>query len=589
MNHTGIIVKKEIREMITPGSVASILIMVVLFAGMGGLIGGEVEKSVSLPYFGIVSEDGYEFDCDVGNGTVEHISWDPVGFLESVYGDESYRITVMDAATDGSPQDIVAEMEEKGLGNAIVMPSREAFGAAMESQTPAAVLQYYIYQPTGMFGGISSSVMGSIVSYLNADLSSRIVEAGGLTDYTFAMSPLSSSGESISTIVNGEAYKDVTPDEISNAVSSQTMMIPLVIMIIITMIGSIVISSMGNEKENKTLETLLTLPIKRTFIVGGKILAAAVVGLIYGLAYMAGMSIYMNAMTGIYAGSASIDLADVGMALDPGDWALVMASMFLAIVCALGICMILGAFSKNYKSAQTMTMPLSILAMIPMFVIMFTGWYGCGSALQAVCFAIPFSHPMMAMQALMNGDVALVLEGIAYMAVFAVATILVTVRIYNSDILITGLGQSRLVQKLTGRRRGGIYRWTLVPACCPASHRSCRPTARRPSSSTATPTWTHLARPMPYRDAFLGAPCSPPRAWTASPRWRPPRPRPPCATVWGRDSTRSWSWIPPRRASSRTARGSARISSSTTTAPPADGTMRGCSTATRRAVHAARL
>lgn len=588
MNHTGIIVKKEIREMITPGSVASILIMVVLFAGMGGLIGGEVEKSVSLPYFGIVSEDGYEFDCDVGNGTVEHISWDPVGFLESVYGDESYRITVMDAATDGSPQDIVAEMEEKGLGNAIVMPSREAFGAAMESQTPAAVLQYYIYQPTGMFGGISSSVMGSIVSYLNADLSSRIVEAGGLTDYTFAMSPLSSSGESISTIVNGEAYKDVTPDEISNAVSSQTMMIPLVIMIIITMIGSIVISSMGNEKENKTLETLLTLPIKRTSIVGGKILAAAVVGLIYGLAYMAGMSIYMNAMTGIYAGSASIDLADVGMALDPGDWALVMASMFLAIVCALGICMILGAFSKNYKSAQTMTMPLSILAMIPMFVIMFTGWYGCGSALQAVCFAIPFSHPMMAMQALMNGDVALVLEGIAYMAAFAVATILVTVRMYNSDILITGLGQSRLVQKLTERRRGGIYRWALVPACCPASHRSCRPTARRPSSSTATPTWTRLARPMPYRDASLGAPCSPPGAWTASPRWRPPRPRPPCATVWGRDSTRSWSWIPPRRASSRTARGSARTSSSTTTAPPADGTMRGCSTATRRAVHAAR-
>ena len=100
-----------------------------------------------------------------------------------------------------------------------------------------------------------------------------------------------------------------------------------------------------------------------------------------------------------------------------------------------------------------MTMPLSILAMIPMFVIMFTGWYGAGAALQGVCFAIPFSHPMMAMQALMNGDMALVLAGIAYMAVFALATILITVRIYSSDILVTGLGQSRLVQKLTGRRR----------------------------------------------------------------------------------------------------------------------------------------
>lgn len=496
MNHTAIIVKKEIREMITPGSVASILIMVVLFAGMGGLLGGEVEKTVSLPSFGIVADDSYSFEYTLADGSTTTIEWDPIDYLQRVYGDSSDKITVMDTATGSGSAAIVSEMEEKGLRSVISLPSEDVFKAAMESETRVAVQQFYIYEQTGMFGGVSSTVMSTIVSYLNTNLSARIVESGGLSDYAFAMSPLTSSGDSINTIVNGTAYSDVTPSEISNAVSSQTMMIPLVIMIIITMIGSIVISSMGNEKENKTLETLLTLPIKRTSIVGGKILAAAIVGLIYGLAYMAGMSIYMNAMTGIYADSGTVDLEDVGMALDLGDWALVMVSMFLAIVCALGICMILGAFSKNYKSAQTMTMPLSILAMIPMFVIMFTGWYGCGSALQAICFAIPFSHPMMAMQALMNGDVTLVAEGIVYMAVFAVATILITVRIYDSDILITGLGQNRWVQKLTGRRRGPIYPGSFLCACCPASHRSCHPTAPRPSSSTATPTWTPSAPPM---------------------------------------------------------------------------------------------
>ena len=59
---------------------------------------------------------------------------------------------------------------------------------------------------------------------------------------------------------------------------------------------------------------------------------------------------------------------------------------------------------------------------------------------------------MMAMQALMNGDSVLVLAGIAYMAVFAVATILITVKVYNSDILITGLGQNKWVQKMSRRR-----------------------------------------------------------------------------------------------------------------------------------------
>ena len=58
---------------------------------------------------------------------------------------------------------------------------------------------------------------------------------------------------------------------------------------------------------------------------------------------------------------------------------------------------------------------------------------------------------MMAMQALMYGDMTLVIGGIVYMAAFAIVSILITVRLYNSDILITGLGQNKYIQKLTGK------------------------------------------------------------------------------------------------------------------------------------------
>ena len=447
MSHIATIIKKELREMLSPGSIVSVLVMVVLFAGLGGLIGGEVEKTAELPRFAIITEDSYISEY---NG--QTVEWDPLAYLYDAYGSKSDRIVVL---SDRSDSGLIEGMKANGLTSAIVLPTAQQFADSMSKAEKMNVLQYYIYEPSGMFGSVSSTVMSTIVNLLNTDLSKKLIATGGSQeDYSFVTAPLSSGSGSINTVVNGESYNGVTPYDISNTVSSQTMMIPLVIMIIITMIGSIVISSMGSEKENKTLETLLTLPIRRTSIVTGKIVAAAIVGLIYGLAYMIGMSIYMNSMTGMISGSSiGVDLESIGMALDLSDWALVMASMFLAIVCALGICMILGAFSKNYKTAQTMTMPLSILAMIPMFVIMFTGWYGAGSALQGVCFAIPFSHPMMAMQALMNGDITLVLAGIAYMAVFALATILITVRIYSSDILVTGLGQSRLVQKLTGRRR----------------------------------------------------------------------------------------------------------------------------------------
>ena len=442
------IIRKEVREMLTPGSVISVLVMVIIFAGMGGLIGTEVDKAAELPSFGLVAEEGDYLE-----------GWDLIGTLQGYYGDESDKIVIMDAAY-GDDEAIMAEMESRGIANVLAFPDKSTFEACIAGSEQITVEQYYLYEPTGMFGTISSTVMSSIVSLVEGSLTQELISLSGDggANINYIMDPMYTGGDSVSTVIDGVAHSGVTPSDIDTEISSQTMMIPLVIMIIIMMVGSIVISSIGSEKENKTLETLLTMPIKRTSIVSGKIAAAAIVGLVYGLAYMVGMSIYMGAMTGVVGSGQGTDLESLGLALDVGDWALVMVSMFLSIVCALGICMILGAFAKNYKSAQTMTLPISILAMIPMFVIMFSGWYGCGGFLQAILFVIPFSHPMMAMQALMYGDITLVLGGIGYMAVFAIVTILITVRMYNSDILITGLGQNKWVQALTGRKRVGHRR-----------------------------------------------------------------------------------------------------------------------------------
>ena len=444
MSHMTSIIRKEVRELLTPGSVISVLVMVVLFAGLGGLIGGEVDSAAELPTFGfVVDEDGQYYN-----------DWNPYDVLcnETNYGAEAdSKIILMDSAY-GDDEAILAEMREKGITSVLALPDADSFRESMTNGTQVTMKQYYLYEPTGLFGTVSSSVLSSVVSILNTSLSQEIMSSAGTgLDYDFVTSPIVSGTNDVSTIVDGEVHTGITPSDISNEITSQTLMIPIVIMIIIMMVGSIVISSMGSEKENKTLETLLTMPIKRTSIVSGKIVAAAIVGLVYGLAYMVGMSIYMGSMTGTIAGSSSVNLEDLGMSLDILDWFLIMVSMFLAIVCALGICMILGAFAKNYKSAQTMTMPLSILAMIPMFIIMFTGWYGAGGAIQFITFIIPFSHPMMAMQALMYGDMTLVIGGIVYMAAFAIVSILITVRLYNSDILITGLGQNKYIQKLTGK------------------------------------------------------------------------------------------------------------------------------------------
>ncbi len=451
MSHLTNIVKKELKELLTPGSVISVLAMVFLFAMLGGLIGGEVEKAKVLPAIALVDDENGEVTLPDGS------QWSLYDTTARIYSSsipegksiDDYIVRLSSTTTSGGNidrEDLQSKMRDAGLTSAIIVP--DTFAESIANKKQADLEQMYIYAAEGMFGSSPSMVASTVVTSLNNNLSYALLSGVvGADQFGFYNNPIETS---TGTMVNGNYVENVTPSAISSQVSSQTMMVPLVIMIIIMMVGSIVISSMGSEKENKTLETLLTLPIKRTTIVTGKIIAAAIVGLVYGLAYMVGMSFYMNALTSEI--TSGVNLNDIGLGFAGADYIFLLVSMFLSIVCALGICMILGAFAKNYKSAQTMTMPLSILAMIPAFIIMFSGWYGSAPIIQGILFVIPFSHPMIAMQALMYNDYTLVLSGIAYMAAFAVVTIAITVRLYNSDILITGLGQNKTYMKLTGKK-----------------------------------------------------------------------------------------------------------------------------------------
>lgn len=449
MNHLLNITKKELKELLTPGTVVSILVVVVLFAALGTAMSGESESMSSPKHMGIVYDGDLNNDVvisyDTGSGTVDltvgaliasayYVTYEVQDYAEYIHVMGSHY---------GDAGAIAKEMEDNGYSFVISVPSE--FIDNFENGRTTTVSAYYSYSNGGILGTVTSTsgtlIVNNMSDILTYALSTKQTDP---TTAAFTLSPLDIGSH---TSINGKVYDDITPYQIYSAMMGQNIIVPIVVMIVIMMVGSVVISSMGGEKENKTLETLLTMPIKRTTIVSGKILAAAIIGLVYGICYLAGMMVYSNGLTSGLTGS-SVNLADYGLAMDAGDWGILMVVLFLAIFSALGLCMILGAFTKNYKMAQTMTLPISGLALIPMFVFMFTSWDNLPLAGQVLMFAIPFSHPMMAMDNLIFGNLDLVLGGIAYLVVFDIITILITVRIYNSDILITGIGQSATMVKL---------------------------------------------------------------------------------------------------------------------------------------------
>ena len=441
MNHLWNLVRKELKELLTPSSIASILVMVIVFMALGSLIGSEIDDSTDAQSFGYVN-----LDTDVSENSY---SLNAIAEIRQYYVDQDldpdeYMFEFPASVLDSNDKTLNA-MSDAGIDTLIIFS--DDFSSNIASWEPGEttvkkgdINVIWNQTDTGVFSSLSTMTATTMVALINSSVSETLIidiSSSPLdeTDVAYINNPVSLVG--YSTFLNGEVHDNVTPTDIYSAMSTQTMFVPIIIMLVIIMIGSILISSMGNEKENKTLETLLTLPVKRTTIVSGKLVGSAIAGLIMGALYMVGMYFYIDGMSG--ATSTGVTMASLGLTLSTLDWVIVMVFMFLAILCALGICMILGAFAKNYKAAQTYIMPVSVLAMIPMFVTMFTSFDALPAVLQAAIFAIPFSHPMMIMQNLMFNNTTMIIGGLVYLTAFAAVMIYITVRLYKSDILLTGM------------------------------------------------------------------------------------------------------------------------------------------------------
>ena len=153
---------------------------------------------------------------------------------------------------------------------------------------------------------------------------------------------------------------------------------------------------------------------------------------------MVGLASYFGSITGI-----SGDLGDMGFTLNVLDYLLIAISLFSSLLAALCGSIIIVTFASNYRSAQTLTYPITGLAMLSMFMTMMLDFSTLSLPLQVIVFLIPFSHPMMAMKELMVGNYLLVGIGIVYLIVLTVLLIAAATRIFTTDRVVLGMSLKR--------------------------------------------------------------------------------------------------------------------------------------------------
>lgn len=140
-------------------------------------------------------------------------------------------------------------------------------------------------------------------------------------------------------------------------------------------------SATAVEKENGTLETLLTFPVKASELIIGKYLATVIVGLIaslIGLILTVGSIIIASSMFEIFKTiNFSINLETIII----GIITCISASLFIS-----GLAIAITSFAKTYKEAQSSSQVLSILTVIPMMVSLI------GIKISTIYYLIPIAN-----------------------------------------------------------------------------------------------------------------------------------------------------------------------------------------------------
>ena len=375
------LLKKELRELLT----AQLVVVLVVTAGMMFMIGQILSNVVQ----DAAKESGSLHICDQDDTELTRSLIQQLKALG--YEVDTVEITGEDRA---------AAMSRLELSSLIILP--EGFtDALLHGTDPAQVETVSVLKNASMVSSAGDPLAGGLQS-IRTILTQVLMEQSGMTQEQAAkaMQPF---GTKEITVVRDKSAQ-INSSTLVGFLSMQNMLIPIVVFMLVMYTSQMIIGAISTEKIDKTLETLLSAPVSRLSVILAKMLAAAIVALLNAVVYMLGFTGYLSSMLSQSIGDASLGevvgqaqtmddvMTQLGVNMTAGSYLLVGLQMFLTILVTLSVSIILGALVNDAKSAQSVLMPIMVLAMIPYLISMMTDIQSLSPVVRTLLYAIPFTH-----------------------------------------------------------------------------------------------------------------------------------------------------------------------------------------------------
>jgi ABC-2 type transport system permease protein len=345
-------------------------------------------------------------------------------------------------------EDAIKELKGSDTRILIVVPN--GFESNITSFRKAQVNVFFIVKSTGLTSiGIFSVVENVLNAYSKALVESFISSKSPEVNPEDVLNPLTTVSY---TVVKDRVLK-VSPGVLFNQFfMSSGIMVPIVLMLVSTSVAQIAATATAVENEEKTLETLLTLPIGRYSILMGKLIGSAVVAMLGTIIFIVGLIVYFQSIFSLpivaeEGLTISLELPTASFE----SYVMLFISLLIAIFFATSLGVIIGALSSDVRISGSLVGFVQIPIMVPMFMVIYGDVRSLPLALQIFIYALPPSYPMLIAQSMFFTELPFeVLLGIPYSAAFTVFLVYLTSKLLVPEKLLS-LQHKLLMRRMKGR------------------------------------------------------------------------------------------------------------------------------------------
>ncbi|MEM3544461.1 MAG: ABC transporter permease [Nitrososphaerota archaeon] len=333
------------------------------------------------------------------------------------------------------------ELFDKGVVAYLEIP--KDFTEKISEGEKSKVYVYYNVKTVKISSLVSVSKISGILSNAYQSISRKLAEERGV-DLDFLSNPIQ---EESNTFYRGDIL-NYSPTIMVNTILSTVYGLPLVALIVVALTATISATSIGLEKEAKTLEILLTLPISRLKILFAKMLASTIIALIGMFSFVAGFGIYLmlafsrignlgelssqGENFGVYAPTVSI------LSLSSSGAVILMLTIFVAMLLTMSIGILVGVLAEDVRGSQQLVGAATFLPMFPAFFLTaFINIDELAFPASLIMMLNPYTHFFRAIDYVYAGKYLEALSATAVTGLFTLVFLTISAWLFSGEKLIT--------------------------------------------------------------------------------------------------------------------------------------------------------